>query len=190
MTQFYNIDVVHVLGITDIDSKIIQRAEEEGIEFYKLTKKYETEFFRDIESMQVNQWLTLILLVPFSYKLMHHLKPFAIVVLNGEITVYTVLIPQMVLNGRSANTKPSLDTSKWWINGPSKTIWMVVQLATNTVQMVSPCVCKHNGHFWKWKFSNTTHPCLYTQSLSLIGHVVLKILHLEIMNFKGMSRDH
>ena len=30
---------------------------------------------------------TLLLLVPFSYKLMHHLKPFAIVVLNGEITV-------------------------------------------------------------------------------------------------------
>ena len=41
---------------------------------------------------------------------------------------------------------------KWWINGPSKTIWMVVQLATNTVQMVSPCVYKTNGHFWKWKF--------------------------------------
>ena len=36
-------------------------------------------------------------------------------------------------NGSTANTKPCLDTSKWWINGPSKTIWMVVQLATNTV---------------------------------------------------------
>ena len=34
--------------------------------------------------------LTLLLLVPFSYKLMHNLKPFAIVVLNGEITVYSV----------------------------------------------------------------------------------------------------
>ena len=31
--------------------------------------------------------LILLLLVPFSYKLMHHLKPFAVVVLNGEITV-------------------------------------------------------------------------------------------------------
>ena len=29
----------------------------------------------------------------FSYKLMHHLKPFAIVVLNGEITVYSVDSP-------------------------------------------------------------------------------------------------
>ena len=49
-------------------------------------------------------------MVPFSYKLMHHLKPFAIVVLNGEVTVYSV-DSQMVLNGRSANTKPCLDTS-------------------------------------------------------------------------------
>ena len=27
-------------------------------------------------------------------------------------------------NSSTANTKPCLDTSKWWINGPSKTIWM------------------------------------------------------------------
>ena len=60
---------------------------------------------------------------------MHHLKPFAIVVLNGEITVYSVDTPngfewyvsqcvykilfgsfQMVVQ---LNTKPCLDTSKW-----------------------------------------------------------------------------
>ena len=35
---------------------------------------------------------------------------------------------------------------------PFEWIWMVVQLATNTVQMISPCVYKTNGHFWKWKF--------------------------------------
>ena len=35
---------------------------------------------------------------------------------------------------------------------PFEWIWMVVQLATNTVQMASPCVYKTNGHFWKWKF--------------------------------------
>ena len=37
--------------------------------------------------------LTLLFVVPFSYKLMHHLKPFPIVVLNGEITVYSVDSP-------------------------------------------------------------------------------------------------
>ena len=35
---------------------------------------------------------------------------------------------------------------------PFEWIWMVVQLATNTVQMVSTCVYKTNGHFWKRKF--------------------------------------
>ena len=35
---------------------------------------------------------------------------------------------------------------------PFEWIWMVVQLATDTVQMVSPCVYKTNVHFWKWKF--------------------------------------
>ena len=81
--------------------------------------------------------LTLLLLVPFSYKLMQHLKPFAIVVLNGEIIVqcwfrkWFWMVGQLIQNlvwifpnGSTANTKPCLDTSKWWINGPSKTIWM------------------------------------------------------------------
>ncbi len=53
MTEFYNIDVVQVQGITDIDTKIIRRAEDEGIDFYKLTKKYENEFLRDMEKLQV-----------------------------------------------------------------------------------------------------------------------------------------
>ena len=53
MTEFYDIDVVQVQGITDIDTKIIRRAEDEGIDFYKLTKKYENEFLRDMEKLQV-----------------------------------------------------------------------------------------------------------------------------------------
>ena len=80
---------------------------------------------------------------------MHHLKPFAIVVLNGS----------------TANTKPCLDLSKWLVQLIQNLVWillsgesmdplkpfewilMVIQLATNTVQMVSPCVYKTNGHF-------------------------------------------
>ena len=94
--------------------------------------------------------LTLLLLVPFSYKLMHHLKPFAIVVLNGEITVqcwfpkWFWMVGQLIQNlvwifpnGSTANTKPCLDTSKWWINGPSKTIWMVLNGSTACYQHCS-----------------------------------------------------
>ena len=50
-------------------------------------------FAKQVGKDTVNSSLTLLLLVPFSYKLMHHLKPFATVVLNGEITVYSVDSP-------------------------------------------------------------------------------------------------
>ena len=93
---------------------------------------------------------TLLLLVPFSYKLMHHLKPFTIVVLNGEITVqcwfpkWFWMVGQLIQNlvwifpnSSTANTKPCLDTSKWWINGPSKTIWMDLNGSTACYQHCS-----------------------------------------------------
>ena len=107
---------------------------------------------------------------------MHHLKPFAIVVLNGEITMYSVdspngfewyLVGQLIQNlvwifpnGSTANTKPCLDTSKWWINGPSKTIWMDLNGSTACCQHcsngITMCVqnCKVeilNG--FKWSIS-------------------------------------
>ena len=40
-------------------------------------------------------------------------------------------------NGSTANTKPCLDTSKWWINGPSKTIWMDLNGSTACYQHYS-----------------------------------------------------
>ena len=97
---------------------------------------------------------------------MHHLKPFAIVVLNGEITVYSVdspngfwMVGQLIQNlvwifpnGSTANTKPCLDTStcKWWINGPSKIIWMDVNGSTACYQHCSNGItmCVHN----QWAF--------------------------------------
>ena len=81
---------------------------------------------------------------------MHHLKPFTIVVLNGEITVqcwfpkWFWIVGQLIQNlvwifpnGSTANTKPCLDTSKWWINGPSKTIWMDLNGSTACYQHCS-----------------------------------------------------
>ena len=40
-------------------------------------------------------------------------------------------------NGSTANTKPCLDTSKWWINGPSKTTWMDLNGSTACYQHCS-----------------------------------------------------
>ena len=81
---------------------------------------------------------------------MHYLKPFAIAVMNGEITVqcwfpkWFWMVGQLIQNlvwifpnGRSANTKPCLDTSKWWINGPSKAIWMDLNGSTACYQHCS-----------------------------------------------------
>ena len=50
-------------------------------------------YFYNLKEYKIYSSLTLLRLVPFSYKLMHHLKPFASVVLNGEINVYSVDSP-------------------------------------------------------------------------------------------------
>ena len=46
---------------------------------------------------------------------------------------------------------------KWFWNTPRCSVSTIQNhlngsTACNTVQMVSPCVYKTNGHFWKWKF--------------------------------------
>ena len=53
-------------------------------------------------------------------------------------------------NGSTANTKPCLDTSKWWINGPSKTILMNLNGSTACYQHCSNCItmCVQN----QWVF--------------------------------------
>ncbi|XP_071950020.1 probable cysteine--tRNA ligase, mitochondrial [Antedon mediterranea] len=53
LTEFFNIDIVMVMGITDIDDKIIFRSKERNLNFRHLGKKYESEFFHDMESLKV-----------------------------------------------------------------------------------------------------------------------------------------
>ena len=69
-------------------------------------------------------------------------------------------------NGSTANTKPCLDTSKWWINGPSKTIWMGLNGSTACYQHcsngITMCVQNQWAFFlmeilngFKWSISRT-----------------------------------
>ena len=91
-----------------------------------------------------NYSLTLLILVPFSYKLID--APFETIRYCGFewwnncvqcwFPKWFWMVGQLIQNlvwifpiGSTANTKPCLDTSKWWINGPSKTIWMTVLTA-------------------------------------------------------------
>lgn len=41
------------MNITDLDDKIIRKANEEGVSFLELSRKYETEFFEDMKNLNV-----------------------------------------------------------------------------------------------------------------------------------------
>ncbi len=51
--RFLGYDVTHVMNITDIDDKTINRAAEEGISLSELTQRYEELFFRDLARLKI-----------------------------------------------------------------------------------------------------------------------------------------
>ncbi|KAI4495452.1 hypothetical protein M0802_008666 [Mischocyttarus mexicanus] len=53
LSDYFNIHTLTVMGITDIDDKIIKRAAEEGTDCQVLSKFYENEFFNDMEILNV-----------------------------------------------------------------------------------------------------------------------------------------
>ncbi|XP_072040212.1 probable cysteine--tRNA ligase, mitochondrial [Amphiura filiformis] len=53
LSEFFSIDVVQVMGITDIDDKIIKRSQESDISFSQLTKVYQDEFYQDMDNLNV-----------------------------------------------------------------------------------------------------------------------------------------
>jgi len=52
--RYLGFDVFYLQNITDIDNKIIRRANEQGILWKELSKKYGEEFMKDMESLKVN----------------------------------------------------------------------------------------------------------------------------------------
>lgn len=53
LSKFYNLDVVLLMGITDIDDKIINRARDVGVTFEAHARKYEREFYEDLDMLRV-----------------------------------------------------------------------------------------------------------------------------------------
>jgi len=51
--KYIGYDVTYVQNITDIDDKIINKANQEGIEYSELTKKYITAFYEDIDALNI-----------------------------------------------------------------------------------------------------------------------------------------
>uniref|UniRef100_A0A1B6FV68 cysteine--tRNA ligase n=1 Tax=Cuerna arida TaxID=1464854 RepID=A0A1B6FV68_9HEMI len=53
LTSVFNLDVFYLMGITDIDDKIILRSNEAKEDFQSLAERYKVEFFNDLEKLNV-----------------------------------------------------------------------------------------------------------------------------------------
>lgn len=51
--KVFDINIFFLMGVTDIDDKIITRSNEAKEDFRSLAKKYEIEFFKDMEKLNV-----------------------------------------------------------------------------------------------------------------------------------------
>ncbi|GIX64106.1 cysteinyl-tRNA synthetase [Babesia caballi] len=54
LARYFNYDVNLVINVTDIDDKIIQRANTEGCKFNELASRWETEFWEDMAALGVD----------------------------------------------------------------------------------------------------------------------------------------
>jgi cysteinyl-tRNA synthetase len=53
LSEFFNYNVVSVMGMTDVDDKIIIKSNELGESCQSITNHFENEFFRDMDSLNV-----------------------------------------------------------------------------------------------------------------------------------------
>ncbi|MCC7429862.1 cysteine--tRNA ligase [bacterium] len=53
--EFSGYKVTYVMNITDVDDKIIERANKEGISTKEVAEKYTEEFFRDVEALKIKK---------------------------------------------------------------------------------------------------------------------------------------
>ena len=53
LSNYFNIPVLHLMGVTDVDDKIINRSKEMGEHPIQLAKRYEHSFFTDLISLNV-----------------------------------------------------------------------------------------------------------------------------------------
>jgi len=53
--EFLGYSVVYVVNITDVEDKIIKRAQEKGVSPFELAEEYTKEYFKDIEALQIKK---------------------------------------------------------------------------------------------------------------------------------------
>lgn len=53
LVNVFGIDVFYLMGVTDIDDKIIKRSNDEKVNFSSLASKYKDEFFEDLGNLNI-----------------------------------------------------------------------------------------------------------------------------------------
>jgi len=53
--EYSSLEVKHVMNITDVDDKTIKRSQDEGIQLFELTRRYEKAFFDDFSALRIRQ---------------------------------------------------------------------------------------------------------------------------------------
>lgn len=59
LRDYFNVDVMHIMGMTDIDDKIIKRAKEQNTTSTLLAQKFEKEFLVDMQALGVSFFYSL-----------------------------------------------------------------------------------------------------------------------------------
>lgn len=55
MIKYFGYDVFHCMNITDIDDKIIKKSNESGEEFSAFARKWEMDYWQDMENLNVDK---------------------------------------------------------------------------------------------------------------------------------------
>lgn len=55
LNDYFKLDVIFAMGVTDIDDKIVKRAEETGQNWKALAQKYESAFLSDMKNLNVRE---------------------------------------------------------------------------------------------------------------------------------------
>ncbi|KAN0036533.1 hypothetical protein ACTFIV_001831 [Dictyostelium citrinum] len=53
LVNYFRLSIIHVMGLTDIDDKIINKSKQELVSASELSKKFEQEFFEDLKSLNI-----------------------------------------------------------------------------------------------------------------------------------------
>ncbi|XP_011502686.1 PREDICTED: probable cysteine--tRNA ligase, mitochondrial [Ceratosolen solmsi marchali] len=134
LSEVFNYNVVYVMGMTDIDDKIINKSNECGESCQSITHRYENEFFADMDSLNVLRPLVTCKVTNYISEIVAFIEQIfskngAYVGKDGSVYFdtckylnYGKLKPPQV-EGFDANKKSPLDFALWKISKQNEPFW-------------------------------------------------------------------